>query len=48
MLTAFTKLFNIVFNSGHVPDDWSHGIISLYTRTKLIEQVQIIIGVLPY
>ena len=34
MLTAFTKLFNIVFNSGHVPDDWSQGIISPIYKNK--------------
>ena len=34
MLTAFTKLFNTVFNSGHVPDDWSQGIISPIYKNK--------------
>ena len=34
MLTAFTKLFNIVFNSGHVPDDWSQLIISPIYKNK--------------
>ena len=34
MLTAFKKLFNIVFNSGHVPDDWSQGIISPIYKVK--------------
>ena len=28
MLSAFTKLFNIVFTSGFIPDSWSQGIIS--------------------
>ena len=34
MLTAFTRLFKIVFNSGHVPDDWSQGIISPIYKNK--------------
>ena len=34
ILTAFTKLFNIVFTSGHVPDDWSQGIISPIYKNK--------------
>ena len=28
MLSAFTKLFNIIFSSGFIPNDWSEGIIS--------------------
>ena len=27
MLSAFTKLFNLVFSSGIIPDEWSQGII---------------------
>ena len=34
MLTAFTKLFNIVFTSGFIPDDWSQGIISPIYKNK--------------
>ena len=34
MLIAFTKLFDIVFDSGHAPDDWSQGIISLVYKSK--------------
>ena len=34
MLTAFTKLFNTIFNSGHVPVDWSQGIISPIYKNK--------------
>ena len=34
MLTAFTKLFNIVFSSGCIPTDWSHGIISPIYKNK--------------
>ena len=28
MLTALTKLFNLVFSSGFIPEEWSQGIIS--------------------
>ena len=35
MLTAFTKLFNIVFTTGIVPDEWSQGIISpIYEKQR--------------
>ena len=34
MSAAFTKLFNIVFTTGIVPDDWSQGIISPIYKTK--------------
>ena len=32
--TAFTKLFNIVFTTGIVPEEWSHGIISPIYKKK--------------
>ena len=34
MLSAFTKLFNIVFTSGFIPDSWSQGIISPIYKNK--------------
>ena len=34
MLTAFTTLFNIVFTTGIVPDEWPQGIISPIYRNK--------------
>ena len=34
MLTAYTRLFNIVFSSGIIPDDWSKGIISPIYKIK--------------
>ena len=34
MLTAFTKLFNIVFMTGIVPEEWSQGIISPIYKNK--------------
>ena len=34
MLTAFTQLFNIVFTSGFIPDDWSQGSISPIYKNK--------------
>ena len=34
MLTAFTKLYNIVFHSGYVPDYWSQRIISPIYKNK--------------
>ena len=34
ILTAFTKLFNIVFASGFIPDDWSERIISPIYKNK--------------
>ena len=43
MLVVFTKLFNLVFTSGIIPDEWSQGIISpIYIRTKVIRPVLII------
>ena len=32
MLTAFTKLFHLVFSSGFIPDEWPQGIISPYIK----------------
>ena len=34
MLSAFTKLFNIIFSSGFIPNDWSEGIISPIYKNK--------------
>lgn len=34
MFSAFTKLFNLVFSSGFIPEDWSHGIISPIYKNK--------------
>ena len=34
MLSALTKLFNIVFTSGFIPDSWSQGIISPIYKNK--------------
>ena len=34
MLTAYTRLFIIVFSSGIIPDDWSNGIISPIYKNK--------------
>ena len=34
MLTAFIKLFIIVFDSEHVSDEWSQGIISQIYKKK--------------
>lgn len=34
MLTAFTKLFNLVFSSGFIPEDWSQGIITPIYKNK--------------
>ena len=34
MLTAYTRLFNIVFSLGIIPDDWSKGIISPIYQNK--------------
>ena len=34
MLTAFTKLFNLIFSSGLIPDEWSQGIISPIYKNK--------------
>ena len=34
MLTAFTKLFNLIFSSGFIPDEWSQGIICPIYKSK--------------
>ena len=34
MLTAFTKFFNLVFNTGIIPDEWSQGMISPIYKNK--------------
>lgn len=34
MLTAFTKLFNVIFNTGFIPEAWSQGIISPIYKNK--------------
>ena len=34
MLSALTKLFNIVFTSGFISDSWSQGIISPIYKNK--------------
>ena len=34
MLTLFTTFFNLVFNTGIIPDEWSQGMISPIIKTK--------------
>ena len=44
MLTAYTRLFNIVFSLGIIPDDWSKGIISPIYKIRVTKQTLTIIG----
>ena len=34
MLTVFTTFFNLVFNTGIIPDKWSQGMISPIYKNK--------------
>ena len=34
MLTVFTTFFNLVFNTGIIPDEWSQGMISPIYKNK--------------
>jgi hypothetical protein len=42
LMPVFVKIFNIIFESDIVPDSWSEGYISLYLKTKVIQQMLII------
>ena len=44
ILTAFTELFNLIFSSGLIPDEWSQGIISPIYKNKRDKQILTIIG----
>ena len=34
MISAYVKLFNIVLNTGHIPDNWTIGIIKPIIKNK--------------
>ena len=34
MLPFYTKIFNLVFDTGKIPDKWAEGTLSQFIRTK--------------
>ena len=44
MMPLYLVFFNLIFNSGVLPDSWLEGAIRPNTKTRLIQKVQKITG----
>ena len=40
MLSAYVKLFNIILDIGHIPDNWTIGIIKPIFKMRVVKMIQ--------